>query len=203
MTVNDTGLPEDERTVASGGTLEAWHLVVLAVVAVALVAAGYWWFAVRDRAGDGPPTAGVTKVPEGSRIVSLFFAEEDEAALFSETRQVAIGRSLIEQCTQVMRALIAGPEGSGVSAIPSGTRLLGVYYDEEMLTFFLDFSGELVAAHPGGAAAEYSTVMAIMKTTSENFPEVRAVQILVDGYQVGTIAGHIDAYKPFDVRDWR
>ena len=45
--------------------------------------------------------------------------------------------------------------------------------------------------------------MAIVKTVSENFPEVQAVQILIEGFQVGTIAGHIDAYRPFQIRDWR
>ena len=42
-----------------------------------------------------------------------------------------------------------------------------------------------------------------MKTMSENFPEVMAIQMLVEGSQVSTIAGHIDAYRPFLVRDWR
>ncbi len=58
-------------------------------------------------------------------------------------------------------------------------------------------------AIPAGASAEYYTIAAIVRTVSENFPEVRAVQILVEGLQVGTIAGHIDAYNPFLVRDWR
>jgi hypothetical protein len=42
-----------------------------------------------------------------------------------------------------------------------------------------------------------------MRTVSQNFPEIRAVQFLIEGLQVGTIAGHIDAYKPFVVSDWR
>jgi len=195
------GLPEDEHVV-SGGTLRVWHLVVVAAVAVALVGLGYWWYTTRDT-GEGAPTAGVTQVPEGSRTVTLFFAREDETELFSESRQVAIGKSVVEQCTQVMRALIAGPQNGGVSTIPEGTQLLDVFVDEETHTLYLDFSGDLVAGHPGGAAAEYSTVLAIVKTASENFPEIRAVQILVEGYQVGTIAGHINAEQPFPVEDWR
>lgn len=200
--MNDAGLPEDEQGISSG-TLKGWHLFVVASVAVALVAVAYWWFTGRDRSTDGPPMSGVTEVPEGSRTVELFFADEQETALFSESRQVAIGRSVVEQYTQVIRALIAGPVDAGVSAIPEGTRLLAVFLDDETLTLYLDFSGELVAGHPGGAAAEYSTVQAIVKTTSENFPEIRAVQILVEGYQVGTIAGHIDVYDPLRVEDWR
>ena len=142
-------------------------------------------------------------MPEGSRTVTLYFAHIDDTELIGETRQVAIGRDFVEQAEQVVRALVAGPEQEGVNTIPDGTSVLGVYYDPEAATLFLDFSGEFVAGHPGGVSAEYHTVSAIMKTVSENFPEVSAVQILVEGSQVGTIAGHLNAYKPFLVRDWR
>jgi spore germination protein GerM len=105
---------------------------------------------------------------------------------------------------QVIAALLAGPEReTGVSAIPAGTQLLGVLLDEPGTTLFLDFSSELVAAHPGGSAAEYCTIAAIVKTIGENFPEIAAVQFLVDGSQVDTIAGHIRADQPFRVSDWR
>jgi len=201
--VSDIELPEDDQLV-SGGTLKGWHLFVIVVLALGLAASAYWWFVVRPGSvGELAPTAGVTEVPEGSRTVTLFFADENEPVLFSETRQVAIGKGTVEQASQVMRALIAGPEQAGVSAIPAGTSLLDVFFDGDTGILYLDFSGELVAGHPGGAAAEYGTVLAIVKTTSENFPEVRAVQVLVEGYQVGTIAGHVNAYKPFHVQDWR
>ena len=42
-----------------------------------------------------------------------------------------------------------------------------------------------------------------MKTISENFPEVQAVQLLVEGSQVSTLAGHVDAFRPLLVRNWR
>ena len=200
--MSDVELPEDDQLV-SGGTLKGWHLFVIVVLALGLAAGAYWWFVARPGGGEVVPTAGVTEVPEGSRTVTLFFADEDEPVLFSESRQVAIGKGTVEQAGQVMRALIGGPEQRGVNAIPAGTSLLDVFFDGDTGILYLDFSGELVAGHPGGAAAEYGTVLAIMKTTSENFPEVQAVQILVEGYQVGTIAGHINAYKPFHVLDWR
>jgi spore germination protein GerM len=145
----------------------------------------------------------VTEVPEGSRTVTLYFADVEETELTVETRQVAIGRGFVEQAEQVIRALVAGPEHEAVNTIPDGTVLLGVYYDPDTAILFLDFSGEFVAGHPGGASAEYHTVSAILKTVSENFPEISAVQILVEGSQVGTIAGHLNAYQPFLVRNWR
>ena len=81
--------------------------------------------------------------------------------------------------------------------------VLNVFYDSDAFTLYLDFSSEFVAGHPGGSAAEYHTVSAILKTVSENFPEIQAVQILIEGSQVSTIAGHLNARGPFLVRDWR
>jgi spore germination protein GerM len=114
-----------------------------------------------------------------------------------------VGKDFVEQVAQVVRALVEGPRDGGVSTIAEGTRLLNAFYDSETGTVYLDFTSELVAGHPGGSSAEYYTVAALVRTVSENFPEVQAVQVLVEGLQVGTIAGHIDAYRPFMVRDWR
>ncbi len=194
---------EDDGGGTSRGTLRFRHFVVIVIVAVAVAAVLYVW----HRSAQVPPVAerpeGVTVVPEGSRTVTLYFADKDSETLLTETRLVAVGKDFAEQVQQVIRAFLEGPRGDGVSTIAEGTRLLGAFYDTETATVYLDLSSELVAGHPGGSSAEYYTVAAIVRTVSENFPEVQAVQILVEGLQVGTIAGHIDAYRPFLVRDWR
>ena len=198
----DTGFGGDGG-VTSSGTLRFRHFVIIVIVVAAIVAAFYMWFRTTRAPIVAEEPEGVTVVPEGSRTVTLYFADEDTEALLTETRLVAIGKDFVEQVAQVIRAFLEGPRGSGVSTIAEGTRLLGAFYDPETATVYLDFSSELVAGHPGGSAAEYYTVAAIVRTVSENFPEVQAVQILIEGLQVGTIAGHIDAYRPFLVRDWR
>jgi spore germination protein GerM len=200
--MNDTGLRDDDK-LASGGTLKGWHLAVIALLALGAFALAYQWYLSHRGADVEVDTGGVTVVPEGSRTVTLFFADDEEPVLFEQSRQVAIGTRFEEQVGQVVRALIAGPTGKGASAIPEGTQLRAVFYDSDTFTAYLDFSSELVAGHPGGSTAEYYTVSAIMRTLSENFPEVQAVQLLIEGSQVGTIAGHINAYDPFLVRDWR
>ena len=201
--MSDPDFHEDGSYV-SRGTLKGRHLLVIAASALIAGAIVYYvFFAGRGRSDEPMGTGVVTEVPEGSRTVTLYFADVEDTELIGETRQVAIGRGFVEQAEQVVRALVAGPEQDGVNTIPEGTLVLGVYYDSETATLYLDFSGEFIAGHPGGASAEYHTVSAIMRTVSENFPEVSAVQILVEGSQVGTIAGHLNAYEPFLVRDWR
>lgn len=201
--MTDPDLHEDGSYV-SGGTLKGRHLIAIAAVAVITGAILYYvFFADRGQRSKPVGPGVVTEVPEGSRTVTLYFADTEETGLLGETRQVAIGRDFVEQAEQVIRALVAGPEHNAVNTIPEGTSVLGVYYDPDAATLYVDFSAEFVAGHPGGASAEYHTVSAILKTISENFPEVTAVQILVEGSQVGTIAGHLNAYQPFLVRDWR
>ncbi|MFQ5512317.1 MAG: GerMN domain-containing protein [Candidatus Krumholzibacteriia bacterium] len=194
--------PDDGR-LASKGALKGRHLVVIALVAIAVGALAVYYFQERRRADWLPKPKDIVKVPEGSRAVTLFFADPDDQALVTETRLVAIGKEYVEQIRQVIDALLDGPEHSGVSTIADNTRLLDAFYDPEGATIYLDFTSEIVAGHPGGSSAEYFTIAAIVRTVSQNFPEVQAVQVLVEGSQVGTIAGHIDAYAPFVVDEWR
>jgi spore germination protein GerM len=179
---------------------------VLIAALAALVLGGLLWFVTRSPRIP-PPRPGAPaaeSIPEGSRTVTLYFAGAEDPVIVSEAREVAVGRRIDEQIRQVMNALIAGPKSEkAVSALPPDTRLLSVMMDADSATVYLDFSNELVAAHPGGSAAEYCTIESIVRTVGENFPEVRKVQILVDGSQVETIAGHIRADEPFWVRDWR
>lgn len=196
--------PDDERA-AMRGSLGGRGLAVIAGAALGILFV-IMWLMMRNPAPPAPEEARTPepRAVEGSRAVTLYFANADEPAIYSETRDVAVGRRFDEQVRQVMEALIAGPsEDKGVSAIPAGTTLLAVAFDPDSATLFLDFSAELVAAHPGGSAAEYCTVAVIVRTVGENFPEAQSVQILVDGSQVDTIAGHIRADAPFVVRDWR
>lgn len=195
--------PNDERA-AARGSLGGRHFATIVGLAIGLAFVTIWMLSRSPRAPVEETKAPAPRALEGSRAVTLFFASAEEPSIYSETREVGVGRRFDEQVRQVMEALIAGPdEEKGVSGIPEGTRLLSLSFDPDAGTLYLDFSAELVAAHPGGSAAEYCTIAVIVRTIGENFPEVRAVQILVDGSQVDTIAGHIRADQPFLVRDWR
>jgi hypothetical protein len=206
MNDNNTDEPrfeDDGEFQTRGGGLRPRHFLVIVAAAAAIGVLLYVWHRSTREPLPVEKPEGVTVVPEGSRTVTLYFAGEESETLIAETRLVAIGKDFIDQVSQVVRALLDGPRSGGASTIAAGTTLLGAFYDSETAILYLDFSSEIVAGHPGGSSAEYYTIAAIVRTVSENFPEVQAVQILVEGLQVGTIAGHIDAYKPFPVRDWR
>jgi spore germination protein GerM len=191
--------------VASRGGLSGPQIATIGVVAIALLAGGIWLVMRPAKSPEQTPEPRrVESVPEGTRNVTLYFADADEPGIQSETRELAVGRRVDEQVRQVIDALIAGPSGDrSINAIPKGTQLLSVMVDADSGTVYLDFSSELVAAHPGGSAAEFCTVASIVRTVGENFPELSSVQLLVDGSQVESIAGHVRADQPLFIREWR
>jgi len=178
-------------------------IIVLVVLAVVLAGLYLAWRAGWLRPREGVPPA-VQKVPEETRSVTLFFAGEDADRLVSETREIAVEDGLERQIGAVIAELVKGPtDDDKVSAIPPGTDVLQVFWEEETQTVFIDFNRALVSNHPGGSTGEYFTIGMIVQTVGANFPHVRNLQFLVDGYPVETIAGHYAVDQPIDVLRWR
>lgn len=173
-------------------------LVALAVFAV-VVAAVYLVPRLRQK---GP--AGVQKVPDVTRSVTIFFGSGDADKFESETREVPVAQTFEEQVKLVIAELVKGShDGDKMSAIPPGAELLQVFWVEDTQTLILDFNGAFTANHPGGSTGEYFTISTILKTVSANFPQVGKIQFLVEGNAIESIAGHYAADKPIDVKKWR
>jgi len=129
------------------------------------------------------------------RRVQLYFSSVGGAHLRAEERRIEAGDPL-SAAEALLAGLLQGPEGADlVSPIPSGTRLLHLFVTEEE-TAYVDFSSELSASHPGGVAAERSTLYAIVNTLILNVKEIERVQILIEGKPQATLAGHLDIRQP-------
>ena len=63
---------------------------------------------------------------------------------------------------------------------------------------FVDLSKEVVSRHTGGSTNEALTVYTLVDALTANLPAIQSVQILVDGKQVETLAGHIDLRRPLE-----
>ena len=50
--------------------------------------------------------------------------------------------------------------------------------------------------HSGGVLQELLTVYSVVNTLTENLPAVTSVQLLVDGREPNTLAGHVDLRQP-------
>ena len=84
-------------------------------------------------------------------------------------------------------------DASMEDVFPIGTKVLGLRVDEKG-TAYADFSKELTKKGQG-SYGEMMICYAIANTLTE-FPNIKRVQILVEGKKVTTLNGHIDVEEP-------
>jgi len=174
----------------------------LAVIAIALAAiAGGWWLAVRLRGGPPAPTTTVsssTAAPTADArkiTATLYYVSEDGMSLVGVQREVPYGEGVIEQARQIVTAQLTKAPPPLVSAIPQGAALRALYMTERG-DAFVDLSAEVRTMHSGGALDELFTVYSVVNALTTNLPAVTRVQILIDGKEVDTLAGHVDLRHP-------
>jgi spore germination protein GerM len=166
-----------------------WGGFVVIIFSVGLLI-GYFKTGTDDRS-----TSVAEKAPESSaREVILYFASYDGQSLAAEAR--TINECMVEEdCLRdTVQALIAGPENSLAAILPEQVALRGVTVVDSLVT--LDFSRELITAHPGGTQSELLTVYGLADTLAVNFPHLRQVLIKVEGASVTTLKGHVDLRQP-------
>jgi spore germination protein GerM len=110
---------------------------------------------------------------------------------------VPFGEGPAEQAQQIIEAQIAPVTEPLVSAIPPSTKLRALFVTDRGQAF-VDFSRELVAGHSGGSMNELLTIYTIVDALTENMPAITSVQVLVEGKQVETLAGHVDLRRPLE-----
>ena len=149
----------------------------------------------------GGPAATVVNTPGAaaagpSRTIKarLFYVSADGMGLTSVERDVPFADGA-EQAREIIAAQIAPVAEPLLSAVPAGTKLRALFLTERG-DAFVDLSREAVTAHTGGTLNELLTVYTIVNALTMNLPAVRSVQILVDGQEVQTLAGHVDLRQP-------
>ena len=176
---------------------------IIAGIAIFAVAAAWFLFIGLPRfyvarkaavvAGAGQPA---TAAGAATRKITatLFFVAEDGMALVPVQREVAFGAAPADQARAIVEAQLAGAPPQ-VSAIPAGVTLREVFITERG-DAFVDLSADITAKHPGGSLDEIFTVYSIVNALTVNLPAIQRVQILVDGKEVDTLAGHVDLRHP-------
>ena len=152
------------------------------------------WYAARStRASAGaPPSA---PVAAGRKIkVRLFYVSEDGTRLIGADREVPFGEG-VDQAREIIKAQVAPVTEPLASAIPAGTTLRSLFITAHGEAY-VDLSREVASAHPGGTLNEILTVYTIVDALTANLPGVQSVQLLVDGKEVPTLAGHVDLGRP-------
>jgi hypothetical protein len=146
------------------------------------------------------PAAALAPVatPETAHIAAtLFFGSTDGQALVPVRREVLLAEDAVAQGRQILIAQLQPAPPPYLSVIPTGTTLRAFYITARGEAF-IDLSQQVSSAHPGGSLAETLTTHALVNAVAVNLPTVRRVQILVEGKEVDSLAGHVDLRRPFE-----
>jgi len=127
--------------------------------------------------------------------IILYFSDENEEYLIGERNKITKKDRLEEEAKELVAELIRGPKGKLIPTLPPQTRLLSLHVDEEGLAK-VSFSKAFTTDHPGGSSAEIMTVYSIVNSLTTNFPQIKRVQILVEGKEIESIAGHLSLKRP-------
>jgi Sporulation and spore germination len=175
---------------------------IAAIAALILAAFAGVWIFLAYRTRPAPPTAAnpaaapaAAAAAEPKIKATLYYISEDGVSLPGVQRDVPFGDPIVEQARRIVEAQLAAAPAPYISPIPPGTRLRALYVGDRG-DAFVDLSGEVRTAHSGGSLDELFTTYAIVNALTVNLPAITRVQILVDGKEVDTLAGHVDLRRP-------
>ena len=88
------------------------------------------------------------------------------------------------------------------SPLPPDTEVREVWISTAGIAY-VDFGADLPVAMPKGSLAEIHAIYGVVGTLTASFPQIRAVQFLIDGSGVDTLTGHFDLAEPVPPHgDW-
>ena len=153
--------------------------------------------------GNAPAAA--TPPPDAPAVprikATLYFTSEDGQRLVPVEQEVPLGSTPLAQARAIVEAqLTATPPAPLVSAIPAGTTLRGLFVSDRG-NVFVDLDPSVRTRHPGGSMQELLTVYTVVNAILTNLPTLQDVQILVDGRETDTLAGHVDLRRPLRKND--
>lgn len=183
--------------------MKSFKIIVFALAALLLLAAAGCAPGGQPAAGSGSdasssqtnttPKAGDKKNdPAAQKLqVKLYYPNDDATKLVAVMQQVPAN----DKYQASVKALMAGTKQAGLIGIfPKEAKLRSVTVKDGLAT--VDFSRELTRRFVGGSTGELMLVGSLVDTLTE-FPEVKKVQIKIEGQAVETIAGHMDTSAPF------
>jgi hypothetical protein len=185
---------------------------VIGIAAVAIVGAWllFYWLP-RWRSQPAPaPSSGMpaSSVPGRKITATLYYIAEDGMSLVGVQREVPFGEPVAEQARWIVETQLGPAPQPFAASVPAGTTLRGVYVTERdcdaaaasgcQRDAFVDLSAEARTGHTGGALDELFTIYAIVDAITVNLPVISRVQILVEGKEVDTLAGHVDLRHPLE-----
>ena len=181
-------------------TALALALVAGAVAWVLFIGLPRWTARPQPTVEEAPSPSAAAPQPATTPSVPhikarLFYLRDDGLALRTEERDVLFGETTADQARRIVEAQLEVPTPPLATAIPDGTTLKSLFISQKGEAY-VDLSAQVSKNHPGGSLDEILTVYTIVDVLTDNMPAITAVQILIDGHEVDTLAGHVDLRRP-------
>lgn len=177
--------------------------LMIAVLTTVAAGAGWLLFVGLPRwygtpvVSTAPPAAPAAAAETTRRTIKarLYYVSDDGTRLTPLEREVPYAERTAEQARLIVDAQLAAAPAPLVSAVPPGTTLRALFVTADGAAF-VDLSGAVSAAHPGGSLNELLTIYTFVQALTTNIPAITSVQLLVDGRETDTLAGHVDMKRP-------
>jgi spore germination protein GerM len=132
---------------------------------------------------------------EKRKEVVLYFSDSEGEYLIGEKRKILKKNEVKQEAKETILELVKGPKGKLIPTLPPRTKLIAIQINDAGMAK-VNFNPALSKDHPGGSSAEMMTVYSIVNSLTLNFPQIKRVQILIDGKPIETIAGHLSLKQP-------
>ena len=179
-------------------------LIFLALIS--LVGMSYYYDLqkrINELVRPGPEPAPYLAIPPAVspsaplRKVKLFFpSSRPDNLLEVEERDIRSSELPSEEGKQIIAELISGSRERRLPALPVETGLRELFVTPEGLAV-VDFTQEASSRHPGGLTMELASIYSVVNSLTQNVGKIGRVQILIEGSEAETLAGHIDLSHPF------
>lgn len=126
--------------------------------------------------------------------ISVYYPDVNATGLVAVTKTVKAQEA--EKYKAAVEALLAGTDDKNLTAVfPKKTKLRKVSVSGGVAK--VDFDKNLTSGFVGGSTGEEMLVGSLVNTLTE-FPEIKKVQILVEGKEIDSLSGHLDLSKPVE-----
>lgn len=126
--------------------------------------------------------------------ISVYYPDVNATGLVAVTKTVKAQEA--DKYQAAVEALLAGTDDKKLTAVfPKKAKLRKVSVSGGVAK--VDFDKNLISGFVGGSTGEEMLVGSLVNTMTE-FPEIKKVQILVEGKEIDSLSGHLDLSRPVE-----
>ena len=126
--------------------------------------------------------------------ISVYYPDVNATGLVAVTKTVKAQEA--DKYQAAVEALLAGTDDKKLTAVfPKKAKLRKVSVSGGVAK--VDFDKNLISGFVGGSTGEEMLVGSLVNTLTE-LPEIKKLQILVEGKEIDSLSGHLDLSKPVE-----